>query len=48
MIKIIGVYPSTKMPYKRVLVFEQNGVSNVPDITKPYCEPKENSMKTYL
>jgi hypothetical protein len=47
-IKIVGVYPSTKMPYKRTLIFEENGISNMPDITEPYCEAQENSMKVYL
>jgi hypothetical protein len=38
-IKIVGVFPSTQLPYKRTLVYEINGVSNVPGITEPYCVP---------
>jgi hypothetical protein len=47
-IKIIGVFPSTKLPYSRTLVFEINGVSNVPGITSPYYIPKASSMKVHL
>lgn len=47
-IKIVGVFPSTKLPYKRTLVYEEGGVSNLPGITKPYCEPKKDAMKVYL
>lgn len=46
-IKIIGIYPSTKLPYKRTLIFEKNGVSNVPGITEPYCNPRPESMKVF-
>jgi hypothetical protein len=47
-IKVIGLYPSTKLPYARTLVFEINGVSNVPGITDPYYTPKAKSMKVHL
>jgi hypothetical protein len=47
-IKIVGVFPSTQLPYKRTLIYEQNGVSNVPEITKPYYTPNPESMKVFL
>jgi hypothetical protein len=31
-IKIIGILPSTHLPYKRIVVYEENGISNVPGI----------------
>lgn len=43
-LKIIGVYPATKLPNKRVLVYELNGVKNV-DIDVPYIEFKNKSFK---
>lgn len=48
MIKVIGVFPSTKLPYARTLVYEIDGVSNVPGIQDPYYTPKANSMKVHL
>lgn len=47
-IKIIGIYPSTKLPYARILIYEINGVSNVPDIKDPYYIPQAKSMKVFL
>lgn len=40
-LKIIGLFPSTKMPNKRTLVYELNSVKNI-DINQPYiiCKPK--------
>lgn len=46
-IKIIGVYPSTQLPYKRTLVYEKDGVSNLPGVTEPYYTPKAKSMKVF-
>ena len=46
-IRIIGPYPSTQKPYNRTLVYEKNGVSNVPGITEPYYVPKPKSMRVY-
>ena len=47
-IKVIDVFPSTKLPYARTLVYEINGVSNVPEITEPYGgrkpKKKENNV----
>lgn len=46
-VRIIGIFPSTKMPYKRTLVFEENGKSNAPGL--PICpfKPKIESMKVF-
>lgn len=43
-LKIIGVYPSTE-EQGRTLIYELNGVSNVPGITEPYYKYKPESMK---
>lgn len=43
-LKIIGVYPATKLPNKRILVYELNGVKNI-DIDVPYVEFKNKSFK---
>ena len=43
-IKIIGVFPSTKLPNKRTLVYEVDGIKNL-DIDKPYVEFKNKSFK---
>ena len=46
-IRIIGIFPSTKLPYKRTLVFEENGESNVPGLTNPPFKSKAESMKVF-
>lgn len=43
-LKIIGPYPSTHNN-GRILVYELNGISNVPGITKPYYQPKPKGLK---
>jgi len=43
-LKIIGVYPSTKLPNKRTLVYELNGVKNI-DLDEPYITFKNKSFK---
>jgi hypothetical protein len=43
-LKIIGVYPSTKLPNKRTLVYELDGIKNI-DIELPYIEFKNKSFK---
>lgn len=43
-LKIIGIFPSTKLPNKRTLVYELDGVKNV-DIDQPYFEFKNKSYK---
>lgn len=45
-LKIIGVYPSTKLPNKRTLVYELDGKRNL-DIDCPYIEFKNISYKLY-
>jgi len=45
-LKIIGVFPSTKLPNKRTLVYELNGKKNI-DIDLPYVEFKNKSFKVY-
>lgn len=42
-IKIIGIYPSTKLPYKRILVYEINGKKNI-DLDD-YLPKKPDQMK---
>jgi hypothetical protein len=46
-LKIIGIYPSTKLPYRRTLVYEKNGTRNIPGIDNPYIESKPNIMKFF-
>lgn len=43
-IKIIGIYPSTKLPNKRALVYEINGKKNI-DLEIPYVTFKNKSYK---
>jgi hypothetical protein len=44
-IKIIGIFPSTKLPNKRTLVYEVNGKKNIDDINSPYVEFKNKAFK---
>lgn len=46
-LKIIGVFPSTQLPYKRTLVYEKNGESNLPGVNEPYYKPQADSMKVF-
>jgi hypothetical protein len=43
-LKIIGVFPSTKLPNARTLVYELDGKKNI-DIDVPYVEFKNKSFK---
>jgi 5-methylcytosine-specific restriction endonuclease McrA len=45
-IEIVGVFPSTKPPNGRTLVFKKDGKSNL-DIDEPYCEIEPKSMRFY-
>lgn len=45
LIEIIGLFPSTKQPYNRVLVYKENGISNVPGLDEPYYKPKPAAMR---
>ena len=43
-LKIIGVYPSTKLPNGRTLIYELDGKKNI-DLDVPYVEFKNKSFK---
>ena len=44
LIKLIGIYPATKPPNNRILVYEINGKKNI-DIDVPYIEFKPKTYK---
>jgi hypothetical protein len=44
---ILGIYPSTKLPNKRMVVYSLNGIQNIEGDFKPYCEFKNKSLKIY-
>lgn len=44
-LRVIGVYPSTKLPNKRILIYELDGIRNVDGIDRPYLEIKNKSYK---
>lgn len=44
-LKIIGVYPSTKLPNKRTLVYELDGKKNIENISEPYVKFENKSFK---
>lgn len=46
LINIIGIYPSTKLPNKRTIIYEINGKRNL-DLDIPYFEFKNKSFKVY-
>jgi hypothetical protein len=48
-IKIIGVFPGTRPPSGRILVYIKDGVCNVPELEneQPYYTPKPPSMKVH-
>jgi hypothetical protein len=43
-LKIIGIFPSTKLPNNRTLVYELDGKKNI-DIDEPYIQFKNKSFK---
>jgi HNH endonuclease len=45
-LKIIGAFPSTKLPNKRTLVYELDGKKNV-DIDTSYVQFQNKSFKVY-
>ena len=45
-LKIIGIYPSTKLPNNRILVYELNGVKNI-DISTPLVSFTPKSFKIF-
>ncbi len=46
-VKVVGLFNSTKLPYKRTLVYIENGICNVPGMEneKSYYKLKPESMK---
>jgi hypothetical protein len=46
LLKIIGIYPSTRPPNGRTVVYELNGKRNI-DIDKPFIEFKPKSFKIF-
>ncbi len=44
-LKIIGVFPSSRQPNKRTLVYELDGKRNIDGIDLPYVEFKNKSFK---
>ena len=45
-LKIISIFPSSKLPNLRTLVYELDGKKNI-DIDEPYLPFKNRSMKIY-
>jgi len=45
-LKIIGVFPGTRPPTGRVLIYELDGVKNI-DVDEPYYIPKPKEMKVH-
>lgn len=46
-IKIIGVYPSTKLPNNRTLIYELDGKRNIEGIDTSYINFKNKSYKLH-
>ena len=46
-LKIIGVYPGTRPPTGRILVYELNGACNIPGLNEPYYVPKQKAMRLF-
>ncbi len=46
-LKIIGIFPSTRLPNKRTVIYELNGKRNIDGIDFPYLEFKNKSFKIY-
>lgn len=44
-LKIVGVFPSTKPPNGRTLIYELNGKPNLEGINSAYYSPKKQGMK---
>jgi hypothetical protein len=44
-IEVVGIFPSTKQPYRRTLVYKEGGVSNVPGLETPYYQPEPKAMR---
>lgn len=46
-LKIIGIFPSSRQPNKRTLVYELDGKRNIDGIDAPYVPFKNKSFKLY-
>lgn len=46
-LKILGVYPSTRLPNHRTLIYELNGKRNIEGIDSSYFNFKNKSFKIY-
>lgn len=44
-LQIIGIYPATRLPNKRILIYKLNGISNVPGIEEPYIKYTNKTFK---
>jgi hypothetical protein len=44
-LKIIGVYPSTRLPNQRTLIYELDGKRNIEGIDTPYVQFSNKSFK---
>ncbi len=44
-LKIIGVFPSSRQPNKRTLIYELDGKRNIDGIDAPYVQFKNKSFK---
>ena len=44
-LRIIGVYPSTKLPNKRILIYELDGIKNIDGIDSPYIKFENKSFR---
>lgn len=47
-IEIIGIFPSTKLPYGRTVVYKIDGKSNIPGIEEPLYKPQIKKRKVYF
>ena len=48
LIEIVGLFPSTKQPYGRILVYKEGGTCNVPGLDEPYYKPKPAAMRWHV
>lgn len=46
-LKIIGIFPSTKLPNKRTVIYELDGKRNIEGIDDPYVDIKPKSFKIF-
>lgn len=46
-LEVIGIFPSTKKPYGRTLVYKVDGVCNIPGLEEPYYKSKAKSTRLH-